>query len=139
MSVNEKLKDAEAGDYGSIAPEPENDAVAYVKRHTIALGVLCVLAFGAAVKVDDDLLKGRDKNGVPLDAAAAALPATPPASAFRNGLNGRSTPAARVSKSRAEAKWVTRSPSTATTTTPTSSWTSTTTTGPASGTRSAQT
>ena len=82
MSVNEKLKDAEAGSYGSIAPEPENDAVAYVKRHTIALGVLCVLAFGAAVKVDDDLLKGRDKNGVPLDAAAAALPATPPASAF---------------------------------------------------------
>ena len=82
MSVNEKLKDAEAGDYGSIAPEPENDAVAYVKRHTIALGVLCVLAFGAAVKVDDDLLKGRDKNGVPLDAAAAALPPTPPASAF---------------------------------------------------------
>ena len=82
MSVNEKLKDAEAGDYGSIAPEPENDAVAYVKRHTIALGVLCVLAFGAAVKVDDDLLKGRDKNGVPLDAAAAALPPTPSASAF---------------------------------------------------------
>ena len=82
MSVNEKLKDAEAGDYGSIAPEPENDAVAYVKRHTIALGVLCVLAFGAAVKVDDDLLKGRDKNGVPLDAAAAALPPTPPASAL---------------------------------------------------------
>ena len=93
MSVNEKLKDAEAGDYGSIAPEPENDAVAYVKRHTIALGVLCVLAFGAAVKVDDDLLKGRDKNGVPLDAAAAALPPTPPASAFscnmRVQLEGR--------------------------------------------------
>ena len=120
MSVNEKLKDAEAGDYGSIAPEPENDAVAYVKRHTIALGVLCVLAFGAAVKVDSDRL-GRDKNGVPLDAAAAALPPTPPASALR-----------------AEAKWVMRSPSTATTTTPTSSWTSTKTTGPASGTRSAR-
>ena len=49
MSVNEKLKDAEAGSYGSIAPEPENDAVAYVKRHTIALGALSVLAFGAAV------------------------------------------------------------------------------------------
>ena len=48
MSVNEKLKDAEAGSYGSIAPEPENDAVAYVKRHTIALGALSVLAFGAA-------------------------------------------------------------------------------------------
>ena len=48
MSVNEKLKDAEAGGYGSIAPEPENDAIAYVKRHTIALGALSVLAFGAA-------------------------------------------------------------------------------------------
>ena len=48
MSVNEKLKDAEAGGYGSIASEPENDAVAYVKRHTIALGALSVLAFGAA-------------------------------------------------------------------------------------------
>ena len=82
MSVNEKLDAEESGGYGSIAPEPKNDAVAYVKRHTIALGVLCVLAFGAAVKVDDDLLKGRDKNGVPLDAAAAALPPTPPASAF---------------------------------------------------------
>ena len=40
MSVNEKLDVEEAGGYGSIAPEPENDAVAYVKRHTIALGAL---------------------------------------------------------------------------------------------------
>ena len=80
MSVNEKLYAEEAPGYGSIAPEPENDAVAYVKRHTIALGALCVLAFGAAVAVDR--LEGRDKNGVPLDAAAAALPPTPPASAF---------------------------------------------------------
>ena len=80
MSVNEKLYAEEAPGYGSIAPEPENDAVAYVKRHTIALGALCVLAFGAAVAVDR--LEGRDKNGVPLDAAAAALPPTPSASAF---------------------------------------------------------
>ena len=29
MSVNEKLDAEEAGGYGSIAPEPENDAVAY--------------------------------------------------------------------------------------------------------------
>ena len=123
MSVNEKLKDAEAGSYGSIAPEPENDAVAYVKRHTIALGALSVLAFGAA---------------------AVALVTGPPPLALASGgylVGGmlmKSTPAARASKSRAEATWVTRYQSTATTTTPTSSWTSIKTTGPASGTRSAR-
>ena len=47
MSVNEKV-DVETGDYGSIVAEPKN-AVAYGKRRTIALGALCVLAFGAAV------------------------------------------------------------------------------------------
>ena len=46
MSVNEKV-DVETG-YGSIVAEPKN-AVAYGKRRTIALGALCVLAFGAAV------------------------------------------------------------------------------------------
>ena len=47
MSVNEKV-DVETGDYGCIVAEPKN-AVAYGKRRTIALGALCVLAFGAAV------------------------------------------------------------------------------------------